>query len=98
MNKQSKYACPKCGSSIKAIADIDAQISFEISKSGKLTKRLIKNSFQTDGRCGVECSKCDWKLHAHDMSVDSEFLDIADSALAQQAQIYELSPKREKDK
>lgn len=94
MKKQSEYECPRCSSSIIAVADIDAQISFKISKSGKLTKPRISNSFQTDGRCGVRCSECDWSLHAHDMDEGNVLLGIAGSALEQQDQIKELSAKR----
>lgn len=39
--KKSGFECPECGSAIKAWADVDAQMSFVTSKSGKLTKQIV---------------------------------------------------------
>lgn len=94
MTKQSRYECPECGNPIKAWADLDAQVSFVISKAGKLTKRVIKNNYQSDGRCGVECTECDWNLHSDDMEVDHPLQALASKALDLQSLIGELSAKR----
>ncbi|GAB3478334.1 hypothetical protein [Marinomonas epiphytica] len=69
-----------------------------ISKSGKLTKQAITNVLQSDGRCGVECSECDWALNADDMGDKSPFKKLAESAFAQQEQIDELSAKHKREK
>ncbi|WP_240224624.1 hypothetical protein [Rheinheimera hassiensis] len=95
MAKQNEFKCPKCGSPVKAWADLDAQVTFTVTASGKLTKPVIANSYQTDGRCGVDCSACDWSLHHSDMQEDSIFESIANSALAAQDSIEFLSAKRQ---
>lgn len=92
--KKSEFQCPECGSAIKAWADIDAQMSFVISKTGKLTKQVIENSFQSDGRCGVECTECDWNLHSGDMKVDHPLQSLALEALDRQSMIDEFTIKR----
>lgn len=88
--RKSNRACPECGSAVRAWADIDARLSFEISSSGKLVKRSIKNTYQSDGRAGVECSLCSWSQHIDDMAVDSPFLPCAEAALERQAEIGAL--------
>lgn len=88
MSKNTKYTCPKCGSSVKAWADLDAKVTFDVSSGGKLTKQVISNNYQSDGRCGVKCSKCDW--------TDEEglFSSLEDTALSKQASIDYLAAKR----
>ncbi|HGF9504278.1 TPA: hypothetical protein ACJEU7_001474 [Acinetobacter baumannii] len=53
-----KYVCPECGADVVAWADIDAQITYNVTDSGKLEELKIENALQSDGRCGVQCSKC----------------------------------------
>ena len=91
----SKYVCPECSSSIVAWADLDAQITFKVSKNGNLTNKKIENTFQSDSRCGVYCSECDWKLD--ELSAEDEpFFELACEALEQQTQIKLLSAKLSK--
>ncbi len=92
--KKSVFECPECGSAIKAWADVDAQMSFVISKSGKLTKQIIQNNFQSDSRCGVECTECDWRLYSEDMEGNHPFQSLALEALERQSMIDEFSSKR----
>ncbi|HBN6882400.1 TPA: hypothetical protein L3310_002623 [Vibrio cholerae] len=94
MSNKSNYVCPECGSPIKAWADLDAQVSFVISKAGKLTKRVITNNYQSDGRCGVNCTECDWELHVDDLDSNSPLKTAALDALERQSMIDELSAKR----
>ncbi|MGX8948490.1 hypothetical protein [Providencia stuartii] len=91
----NKYKCPECGSAIRAWADLDSTLTFEINKNGKLVKRQIKNSWQTDGRCGVECTKCDWILYADsNYSEYPHFEDLALEALGAQSEIHLLTIKK----
>ncbi|TVO81458.1 hypothetical protein AYI81_21185 [Shewanella algae] len=90
------YECPVCGSPIKAWADLEAKISFSVSKSGKLTKQFISNTYQTDGRRGVECSNCNWSQHVDDLDVDSPFVELANTALKRQEQIDWLSVQQKR--
>jgi transcription initiation factor IIE alpha subunit len=96
MAKKNEFKCPKCGSPVKAWADLDAQVTFTVTAAGKLTKPVITNSYQTDGRSGVDCTECDWRLHLCDMSEDSPFEALATSALEAQEAIEFLSAKRQK--
>lgn len=88
--------CPECKSEIEAWADLDAEVSFRVSKTGKLIKRVITNTFQTDGKSGVRCTNCAWSLHGKDMDevTHGHFLTLAEKALEQQENIIELSVKR----
>lgn len=96
MAKKNEYKCPKCGAPVKAWADLDAQVTFTVTATGKLTKPVITNSYQSDGRCGIDCTKCGWREHHSDMSDDSPFADLATSALEAQEAIEFLSAKRQK--
>ncbi|WP_083938398.1 hypothetical protein [Algicola sagamiensis] len=91
---KNNFSCPECNSTIKAWADLDAQVTFEISKNGKLVKRIIENVLQSDGCCGVECSKCSWAVHREEMDDDSPFLQCANEAIRQQMGILFLTSKR----
>lgn len=87
-----KYICPECGSSIVAWADLDAEVTFNVNKSGELTSEKIENVFQSDARCGVQCSDCDWE--SDDISDESDpFFQIANEALKRQQEIKLLSVK-----
>ncbi len=90
----NKFNCPKCGSAVNAWADLDATVIFKINNHGKLIKRVIKNANQTDGRCGVECTECDWTLYADsDYSEYPHFEELACQALAYEEEIETLSVK-----
>lgn len=92
------YGCPECGSPVQAWADLDATVRFAISKSGKLIKQTITNNYQSDGRCGVECSECDWAVHKEDMTAEhSHFEKLATDVLTRQGAIDNLSTKRSKN-
>ncbi|MCI2286099.1 hypothetical protein L3081_25080 [Colwellia sp. MSW7] len=90
-----KYGCPQCGSPVNAWADLDATVNFVISKSGKLIKQTITNNYQSDGRCGVECSECDWAVHREDIKAPhAHFKKLADDAMTRQGTMANLSVKR----
>jgi hypothetical protein len=72
-------------------------MSFTVGKAGALTKQIIKNVDQSDGRCGVECSVCDWSVHIGEMNSEfAHFEQVAIEALQRQSQVDFLSPKRQK--
>ncbi|OIH12025.1 hypothetical protein A7M79_00610 [Acinetobacter baumannii] len=89
-----KYVCPECGADVVAWADIDAQISFHVTDSGKLEEQTIKNVFQSGGRCGVKCSKCRW--NTDDLEDDKIFTPLANKALKLQEKIKYLTEKKRK--
>lgn len=90
----SKNKCPECGSVVQAWADLDTTLTFQINKNGKLAKRQIKNAYQSDGRCGVECTECNWTLYADsDYSEYPHFEALAGEALEYQANIRLLTVK-----
>lgn len=94
---KNDFKCPECGSAVKAWADLDAQITFSVTSSGKLIKPVITNSQQSDGRCGVGCISCKWRLFHDDMQGFGEFEVLAESALAAQESIDFLTAKRIKN-
>lgn len=90
----SKYLCPECNSPIIAWADLDAEMSFKVNSNGTLTRNTITNSYQSDGRSGVRCSKCDWDLHGNDMTEEDSHLQVlATQAYENQKKIELLAPK-----
>ncbi|HBN9693171.1 TPA: hypothetical protein VDV13_003578 [Pseudomonas aeruginosa] len=62
-----KIQCPECQGPLKVWLEIDATLSFAVSSSGKLNKRSIEDNMESDGRCGLECQGCDWKVHGADV-------------------------------
>ena len=91
MNKEFK--CPECGGDIKVWADIDAEASFKVSETGSLEGLIIKNVFQSDGRCGVECTECKWELNFVDEHPEYPELEkLANDALEWQEKIDYLRP------
>ncbi|MDX7853099.1 hypothetical protein ACTG2K_22850 [Aeromonas caviae] len=96
MSNKIEYKCPECGSPINAWADLDATVKFSVSSAGKLTKKVISNNYQSDGRCGVECTKCDWVFHGQDIPDDDPLHDLANAALDAQESIHVLAAKRSK--
>lgn len=91
----SKYNCPECGSALNAWADIDVKISFQVNKKGKLVKRAIDNHWQTDGRCGIECTnrECMWDLDDDNWDEFPHLAKLADETCEYQNGISTLSPK-----
>ncbi|HCL3557710.1 TPA: hypothetical protein N2A72_006531, partial [Pseudomonas aeruginosa] len=67
---KQKIECPECSSQLKVWIDIDADISFHVSRAGKLSKRAVQDNMQSDGRCGLQCLECDWKVHGMDCEDD----------------------------
>ena len=50
-----------------------------VSATGKLSKRAIEDSEQSDGRCGLQCQQCSWQLHGHDVE-DEALLKVIQKA------------------
>ncbi|MDT3239583.1 hypothetical protein QNL30_02725 [Pseudomonas amygdali pv. morsprunorum] len=48
-----KIECPECQGPLKVWLDIDASLHFNVSTTGKLSKRVIQDDLQSDGRCGL---------------------------------------------
>lgn len=87
------FKCPECSGEVSVWADLDAEVTFKINSRGKLVKRKIENSYQTDGRCGVKCTNCNWAIdHMDSVSPDLlHFEYLANEALAYQHEIRLLS-------
>lgn len=90
----TKYACPECGSNIVAWADLDAQVSFDVTANGNFVNEKIENVFQSDGRCGVHCSNCEWEM-PDNLDDEHPFVKLANQALKQQREIELLSAKQD---
>ncbi|MPQ71509.1 hypothetical protein [Pseudomonas sp. MWU12-2323] len=76
---KQKIECPECNSPLKVWIDIDAEISFHVSSTGKLNKREVQDNQQSDGRCGLECLECDWKVYGQDCK-DDAMLKVIEAA------------------
>lgn len=74
-----KIECPKCGSKLRVWLDLDASVSFEVSKVGNLSKRSINAEENGDCRCGVECTSCSFKRHNHDEDSD-QYMKVFEKA------------------
>lgn len=95
MAKMKNYNCPKCGESLQAWADLDACAKFNINENGRLKRTEIKNCFQSDYRCGVACSKCDFDISVDDMDESqSHLIKAAQSAFSKQESIDFLTSKK----
>jgi len=94
MMKQ-KIECPECNSQLKVWIDIDADISFQVSRSGKLSKRVVQDNLQSDGRCGLECLECDWKVYGRDCEDDSMLKVIQDADEKYQALRLTMVPRKD---
>lgn len=92
MNKNT-FKCPECNSNVTAWADIDAMVTFEVSKNGKLIRKSIENWYQTDGRAGIECTNCSWELTGGDLVEYPHFESLADEALEYQHNIRSFAIK-----
>jgi len=80
-----KIECPKCHGPLKVWLDIDASLFFNVSRSGKLSKRVIQDNLQSDGRCGLKCQTCKWEVLGVDGIEDDALLQVirdADDAWA----------------
>ncbi|HID9801563.1 TPA: hypothetical protein ACXI4L_005746 [Pseudomonas aeruginosa] len=71
--------CPKCRGPLKVWLEIDASLSFAVSRNGKLSKRSITDTLESDGRCGLACQNCDWEIHGNDVEdeVQSKVIESA---------------------
>lgn len=71
--------CPECRGQLKVWVDVDASVSFSVSRTGRLTHREIQNNHQGDGRCGLKCQQCTWSIYGSDAPAGplSEALDTA---------------------
>lgn len=74
-----KIRCPECQGTLKVWIDIDATLSFAVSSTGKLSKRSIDDNQTSDGRCGLQCQGCDWKIHGDDVEdkVQTKLIEAA---------------------
>lgn len=89
-----KIQCPDCQGPLKVWIEIDAEMSFHVSRTGKFSKREVRDNEQTDGRCGFNCQNCDWKIHVNDLE-DEALLQVIKSA-NDQLQELELSLRARK--
>ena len=74
-----KIECPTCQGPLRVWIEIDADISFQVSRTGKLSKREVRDNEQTDGRCGFKCQNCDWWIHVSDVE-DKTLLKVITDA------------------
>ena len=51
--------------------DIDASLLFNVSATGKVSKRAIEDNTQSDGRCGLKCQECSWNIHGSAVEDDA---------------------------
>jgi len=89
-----KVECPECSGSLKVWIDVDASLMFNVSSTGKLSKRAIEDNTQSDGRCGLKCQDCSWKVFGSDVEDDS-LLEVIKNA-DQQWQELQLAVVRAK--
>ncbi|WP_421527030.1 hypothetical protein [Pseudomonas brenneri] len=67
---KQKVECPECHGPLKVWLDIDASLLFNVSTTGKLSKRAVEDNTQSDGRCGLKCQECSWEVHGSDVEDD----------------------------
>lgn len=91
---KKKIECPECHGPLKVWLDIDASMFFNVSSSGKLSKRTIQDNEQTDGRCGLKCQQCSWQTSGADVE-DNALLQVIKDA-DEQWQGLQLSVVRAK--
>ena len=89
-----RIECPECRGPLKVWIDIDADISFHVSRTGQLSKREVRDNQQSDGRCGLECQDCGWQVHGNDVQ-DDALLNVIQNA-DEQWQGLQLSVVRAK--
>lgn len=75
MSQNKSNICPNCGGKLKAWADLDTQMNFDIGAKGALKLTEITNNLQSDGRAGIDCQKCDWKVHYQDLNGQETFFE-----------------------
>lgn len=90
----NKYACPECQGPLTVWADVDAELTFSLSKTGKLKRQGLTNNAQSDGRCGIKCQSCNWRIHGNDVE-DESWSDLLGDALGQ-AEVLELAVAKRK--
>lgn len=52
---------------------------FNVSSTGKLSKRAIEDNTQSDGRCGLKCQDCSWEVFGNDIE-DDTLLEVIQNA------------------
>lgn len=77
---KKKIECPECRGPLKVWLDIDASLFFNVSSTGKLSKRSIVDNVQGDGRCGLKCEACDWQVFGVDGVEDKALLKVIQDA------------------
>lgn len=92
---QKKIECPECQGPLRVWLDIDASLLFNVSSTGKLSKREIVDNNQSDGRCGLKCQACSWRINGADVE-DNSLLQVIQSA-DEQWQGLQLSVTRTKN-
>lgn len=95
MHMKQKIECPECKSQLKVWIDIDADISFQVSRSGKLSKREVQDNLQSDGRCGLECVECDWEVYGNDCEDDAMLKVIEDADEKYRALRLTMVPRKD---
>lgn len=89
-----KIECPECGGLLKVWIEVDASLQFNVSATGKLSKRAIEDNMQSDGRCGLKCQECSWEIFGNDVE-DDTLLEVIQTA-DQQWQGLQLAVVRAK--
>lgn len=89
-----KIECPVCQGPLKVWLDIDASLLFNVSATGKLSKRVIEDNTQSDGRCGLKCQECSWQVFGNDVE-DEALLHVIQNA-EEQWRALQLSVVRAK--
>ncbi|MCU9528052.1 hypothetical protein [Pseudomonas mosselii] len=80
MNTKQQIECPQCQGPLKVWIDVDASLFFNVSRSGKLSKRVIEDNAQADGRCGLKCQVCTWKVYGADGIEDDALQQVIQDA------------------
>lgn len=67
---KQKVECPERHGPLKVWLDVDASLHFNVSTTGKLSKRAVEDNTQSDDRCGLKCQECSWEVHGSDVEDD----------------------------
>lgn len=86
--------CPQCQGPLKVWLDIDASLLFNVSRSGKLSKRTIEDNLQSDGRCGLKCQTCSWQVLGSEVEDDALLQVIRDADDAWSELQLKVAPRK----
>lgn len=92
MSNPNDFICPACRGGLEVWAEADISVKYDVKSNGRLSKKKIENTGQSDARCGVECKNCDWSAHGDDVEAEP-FIDIIDGVL-EKTLAMEFSEKR----